>query len=137
MNVFNEEKTLFIEPKESCLNDVNILSIHPNKISWLTFFQKETINKCIIQNVPSSYLNSNCLFYILQILKPNGQAEVYVYQPISVMQSLDASELEANAKLAGFTNIIIDDYETVIKDENKIIKQNTIKITMKKQEKNK
>lgn len=135
MNGNNEEKILIIEPKEMFINDENTLAIHPNKISWLNSFQKEIITKCIIQNVASSLLNSKCFFNISQILKPNGQVEIYVYQPISVMQSLDASELEANAKLAGFTNIIQSDYETIIKDDNKVIKQSTIKLTMTKQEK--
>ncbi len=36
---------------------------------------------------------------------------VIISQPLSVMQSYDAKQVEANLKLAGFDRITIEDYE--------------------------
>jgi hypothetical protein len=65
-----------------------------------------------------------------KILKPNSIVEVFVDQPISVMQALDASEIEANAKLAGFVDIQQHEIEYFVKDGDKDIKIKTLKMSM-------
>ena len=42
---------------------------------------------------------------ILSSLKPNGTVSVLICEPIAVMQPYEARMIEANAKLAGFTDI--------------------------------
>ena len=42
-------------------------------------------------------------------MKVGGQVEIIVYQPVAVMQFYDAKQLEANALLAGFAGVKIND----------------------------
>ncbi len=131
----SSNRVLYIDPKDQHLTEENIFAIHPNKINWLASMQKETFDKAVIQNVPSAGLTSIGFFNISQTIKQGGVVEVYVSQPISVMQSLDASEIEANAKLAGFVDIKQSEYEKFVKDGEKDVKFSTIKVTMVRQEK--
>ena len=65
-----------------------------------------------------------------KILKPNCIVEVYIDRPISVMQALDASEIEANAKLAGFVDIQQHEIKYLVKDGDRDIKVKTMKMRM-------
>ena len=65
-------------------------------------------------------------------MKPSSVCEVVIYQPISVMQDYDAKQIEANAKLAGFTNFQTKDYE--YKVDNKKVK--TLLVTFERAAKN-
>ena len=125
-----KEKVLYIDIKNQHLEDEHTFAIHPAKFSWLSYFQKETFDRAVIQNVPNSYIKSLSLFYVAQCVKINGIVDIYVDQPISVMQDLDASEVEANAKLAGFSDIQQAIFEKWIKQGDQDIKFSTIKISM-------
>lgn len=125
-----KEKILYVDIKSQHLEDENSLAIHPSKINWLSCFTKETFDRAIVQNVPNSFIKSLGLFYLAQVVKINGIVDIYVDQPISVMQDLDASEIEANAKLAGFSDVQQSNYEKWIQENEKDIKISTIKITM-------
>ena len=51
------------------------------------------------------YIRPSALLGILSSLKPNGRVSVTLCEPIAVMQPYEARMIEANAKLAGFTDI--------------------------------
>jgi hypothetical protein len=51
------------------------------------------------------------------------------------MQSLDAGEIEANAKLAGLTDVQQSDYEKWVTQGDKDVKLSTIKLSMIRPEK--
>ena len=124
------EKVLYIDSKDDHLDDTNAFCVHPLKTGWLGLIQKESFDRAVILNVPSTNIKAISLFNIAQAVKENGIVEVYVDQPISVMQSLDASEIEASAKLAGLTDIKQSDFEKWTREGDKDVKTSTIKITM-------
>ncbi len=129
------EKVLCIDSKDNHITNDNILAIHPSKIKWLANFEKETFDKAVIQNVSSDYLKPINIFYIAQSLKQNGVLEIYVDQQIKVMQELDASEIETNAKLAGFAGFEQQPFERWVKKGNQQVKISTIKVSMVRPEK--
>jgi len=131
----SEQKFLYVDPKDLRLDDEDSFSVHPSKLSWLSSFENAIFDTAIIRNVPSSSLKSLCFFYIAKVVKPNGIVDVYVDQPISVMQSLDASEIEANAKLAGFVDFQQLNYEKWVREADGDKKFSTIRITMIRPEK--
>ncbi len=75
------------------------------------------------------------LFNILQVLKKNCTLEILVDQAITVMQDLDAAELETNAKLAGFSSVQQKKYERWVKEGEKDKLISTIKLTILRQKK--
>jgi len=89
----------------------------------------------VVRNTPSANIKSLGFFYLAKALKANSLLEIYVDQPITVMQSLDASELEANAKLAGFVDIQQHEIEYFVREKDKDVKLRTIKISMIRPEK--
>jgi hypothetical protein len=125
-----ETKTVIIDGKSQHLDDEDVLAIHPNKAHWLANFEKESFDKVVIMNSPTSALKSLAFFFMAKILKPSSILEVFVDQPISVMQALDASEIEANAKLAGFVDIQQHEIETFHKEGDKDIKVKSLKLSM-------
>jgi hypothetical protein len=131
----SEETTLIIDSKDTHLDKDYAFSLHPSKINFISKIQKESFENALIQNVPSSQLTSIGFFNIAQALKQNGRLEIIVDQPISVMQSLDAAEIEANAKLAGFVNIEQSDFEKLEQRDGKQVKSPTIKMSMTRPEK--
>jgi hypothetical protein len=122
--------TLIVDTKNQHLDDDTVYAIHPAKLQWLSFFEKESFDKVIVKSTPTSSLKSISFFFMGKILKPNSIVEVFVDQPISVMQALDASEIEANAKLAGFVDIQQHEIEYFVKDGDKDIKIKTLKMSM-------
>ena len=44
-------------------------------------------------------------------MKVNSKINIIICQPLSVMQSYDAKQVEANCRLAGFDGIETSDYE--------------------------
>lgn len=122
--------TLVVDSKDLHLEEENEFAIHPAKLQWLSFFEKESFDKVVIRNTPTASLKSISFFFMGKILKPSSIVEVYVDQPISVMQALDASEIEANAKLAGFVDIQQHEIEYFVREGEKDIKIKTMKMSM-------
>ena len=124
------QKVLIVDGKDQHLNEDNAFVIHPKKLSLANVIQKESFEKAIVKNTPSEYLKALGFFNIFQTLKQGGICEVYVDQPIAVMQAVEAEEIEANAKLGGFTSITKQDYEEWEKQGETDVKIQTIKLNM-------
>lgn len=124
------DKILYIDPLNQYESDKNILSIHPSKMHWLLKFEKGTFDKAIVKNTDLNYLKSISLFRIGQAVKKGGLVEVLVFQPISVMQDLDAAEVEANGKLAGFVDVTSSKFEYWEKQNGKDVKFSTTKVNL-------
>ena len=122
--------TLLVDAKDLHLDEEEVFAVHPNKLQWLSYFEKESFDNVIVKNTATSSLKSISFFFMGKILKPNCIVEVYIDQPISVMQALDASEIEANAKLAGFVDIQQHEIENFVKDGERDIKVKTMKMSM-------
>jgi hypothetical protein len=110
-----------IEPKED-----NIMYLLPSKLSSSKFLSHNTFDRATIKNTSVEKITSKGLMGILASLKPQGKINILVHQPIAVMLSYDAKQIEANLKLAGFEDIQINDIS--IKDEKtgKIIQTQSI-----------
>ena len=65
----------------------------------------EKFDSVDIRNVDVDDIRPSALLGILSSLRPNGTASVLICEPIAVMQPYEAKMIEANAKLAGFTDI--------------------------------
>ena len=121
--MLNDEKVLYVDGKDYHLDEDNAMVIHPNNLGMAHKFEKGIFDKAIIKNSPTSYLKSICFFNLARALKDEGILELYLAQPISVMQTIEIQEIEANALRGGFTGI----------DENgKDIKLSNVKLTMMK-----
>ena len=126
------QKTLYIDSQNNHADEENCISIHPSHLNFMDAFDKGAFNKIIIQNSPSEYLKAKGLFNINRALKSGGICEIIVDQPIVVMQDLDAGEIEANCKLAGFEDINTESYTFSESVNGKEKKVQTLRLTMTK-----
>lgn len=106
--------------------------IHPDQLHWLESFQKEVFETAIIKNTPCYYLTQRIMYLINRVIKREGSVDVLLCQKISVLQDLDASEIENNAKLGGFVCIETSNHERFVKEDGKDVKKQTLLITMMK-----
>ena len=85
--------------------DEGIFYLLPSEMSKSGLLNPEKFDSCTIQNVDVDDIRPSALLGILSSLKPNGTVTVVICEPIAVMQPYEARMIEANAKLAGFTDI--------------------------------
>ena len=93
------DKTDNLEKKE------NVFFVTPERLYQLKVVSSDSFYKATIRNCPVSFLTSFNLQYIYNSLKKSASAIIYIDQPILVMQDYDKQTIQANATLAGFTNI--------------------------------
>jgi hypothetical protein len=125
-----EERILYVDAQDHHASESNVLALHPSKLSFLSLVQNGAFDRAVIQNVATSELSSLGFFYIGNALKKEALLEVLVHQPIAVMQSLEAEEIEAVAKLAGYSDIKISPFQIISKQGGKDTKFSTVKLTM-------
>ena len=85
--------------------DEGIFYLLPSEMSKSGLLNPEKFDSCEIRNVDVDDIRPSALLGILSSLKPNGTVSVLICEPIAVMQPYEAKMIEANAKLAGFTDI--------------------------------
>ena len=124
---------LYVDSQDSHEKEKNAMVITPSHLNLADAFQKEVFDKIIIQNSKSDYLTGKGFFNLWRTLKSGGVCEVIVEQPITVMQQLDAGEIEANGKLGGFNNIETTPYETYVNRKGQQTKFSTLKLIMHKE----
>ena len=122
------KRILYVDPKDNHEKENNCLVIHPSHLNMADTFESNTFDKIYINNTKTELLRAKGFFNLAKCLKPKGQLEIIVDQPIAVMQNLDAGEIEANAKLGGFINITNENCTI----NNNGTKLSTIKIKMMK-----
>ena len=126
------QRTLYVDALDNHSEEDNCLSIHPAHLNCVDAFDKNEFNKIVIKNSPSEFLKAKGLFNIYRTLKDGGVLEIIVDQPIYVMQELDAGEIEANCKLAGFDDVSTQSYSYIENINGKEKKVQTLKLTMTK-----
>ena len=126
------EKTLYVDAIDNHADEENCISIHPSHLNFVNAFDKGAFNKILIKNSPSEFLKAKGLFYIYRTLVDGGVCEIIVDQPIYVMQELDAGEIEANCKLAGFDDVSIQSHSFIENVNGNEKKVQTLKLTMVK-----
>ena len=122
------KRILYVDPKDNHDKEDNCLVIHPSHLNMADTFQANTFDKIFINNTKTELLRAKGFFNLAKSLKSKGALEIIVDQPIAVMQNLDAGEIEANAKLGGFTDITTESYEI----NNNGTKLSTLRIKMTK-----
>ena len=85
--------------------DEGIFYLLPSEMSKSGLLNPEKFDSCEIRNVDVDDIRPSALLGILSSLKPNGRVAVTLCEPIAVMQPYEAKMIEANARLAGFTDI--------------------------------
>ena len=85
--------------------DEGIFYLLPSEMSKSGLLNPEKFDSVEIRNVDVDDIRPSALLGILSSLKPNGKVSVTLCEPIAVMQPYEARMVEANAKLAGFTDI--------------------------------
>ena len=122
------KRILYVDPKNQHEKEDNCLVIHPAHLNKADTFEVNTFDKIFINNTKTELLRAKGFFNLARCLKPKGTLEIIVDQPIAVMQNLDAGEIEANAKLGGFTDISTVNHQI----NNNGTKLTTLKISMVK-----
>ena len=96
---------LIVDRKDDLENKENIFFVTPERLYQLKVVSSESFYKATIKNCPIDFLSSFNLQYLFNSLKKNASATIFIDQPILVMQDYDKQTIQANATLAGFTNI--------------------------------
>ena len=85
--------------------DEGIFYLLPSEMSKSGLLNPEKFDSVEIRNVNVDDIRPSALLGIFSSLRPNGTASVLICEPIAVMQPYEAKMIEANAKLAGFSDI--------------------------------
>ena len=96
---------LIVDKKDDLENNSNIFFVAPERLNQLKLVTSNVFYKAAIKNCPANFLSSFNLQYIYNSLKPGASCTIFIDQPIAVMQDYDKQTIQANATLAGFTNI--------------------------------
>ena len=124
------EKLLIIDSIDSHDGEDGVMVVHPAHLNAVENFAKASFDRCIINHSPAQYLRAIALFNIAKCLKSESICEIIVYQPLSVLQDLDASQIEAYARLAGFKDIREESYNGVENIRGRDRKVSTLKLSM-------
>ncbi len=123
-----ENFTLAIDSINDYSDSQNVFHIHPQKIQQVECLAEGFFEGAVIKNTATDVITSKNLFNIYKALKPNKSLEIYLDQPILVMQEFDVKQIESNAKLAGFNNISVK--QSTVNSNGKVTK--TMLITLVK-----
>jgi hypothetical protein len=123
-----ENFTLAIDSVNDYSDSQNIFHIHPQKIQQTECLAEGFFEGAVVKNTATDVLTSKNLFNIYKVLKSNKSLEIYLDQPILVMQEFDVKQIESNAKLAGFNNISVK--QSSVNSNGKVTK--TMLITLVK-----
>ena len=104
----SENENELIVGKEP-INGDNIMYILPDNLQSIKFIESNIFDSAIIKDCKVSLITTLSLSYIFRAMKPEGRVEIIISQPVSLMQSLDSKQIEANAEHVGFENISIED----------------------------
>ena len=129
-----EKLVLIVDSEDVYREDLSVYYVHPQRLSSVKYLNDKSFDEVIIKNSNVDFLTSMNFNYVLRKMKINAPFSVIVSQPLSVMQSYDAKQVEANAKLAGFDKIEISDYEFT--DEKSNAKVKTLSVNGERPEKN-
>lgn len=124
--------TLVIDSNDVYQQDLSVFYIHPARLSHISYLTDKIFDEVVVKNSSVENLSSMNLNYVLKKMKVDAPLEIIVYQPLSVMQSYDAKQIEANAKLAGYDKIETTEVEVEV---NKV-KTKTLRVAAVRPERN-
>ena len=103
------EYELIIDSEDTYKDLDNISYIHPSHLSMIKSLSSNQYSRVSIKNTHVDDITPYVLLNLYGKVKVDCQIEIIVYQPVAVMQFYDAKQLEANALLAGFADVKIND----------------------------
>ena len=103
------EYELIIDSEDTYKDLDNISYIHPSHLSMIKSLSSNQYSRVSIKNTHVDDITPYVLLNLYGKVKVDCQIEIIVYQPVAVMQFYDAKQLEANALLAGFSDVKIND----------------------------
>ena len=122
-----ENFNLAIDSVNDYSDSQNTFHVNPNKINQVECLAESFFDEVVVKNTPTDLLSSKNLFNIYKTLKPNKTCQIYLDQPISVMQDFDSKQIESNAKLSGFNNVSVK--STKLNNNGTVIKTQLITLT--------
>lgn len=103
---------LVIDSEDKYLdNPESVIYFNKKRILQVNNLRDRTFDSVLIKNSSVEDVSSLALKYIIKTMKVDAKLTVIIGNPLTVMQPYDAKQVEANAVLAGFTEIEIIDYE--------------------------
>ena len=126
----SEKFELIVDIKDDLENKDNIFFVTPERLYQIKIVIPNSFTKATIKNCPVNFLTSFNLQYLYNTLKQNASCTIFIDQPIAVMQDYDKQTIQANATLAGFTNIKTSTAN--IMSEKLKTKMETITVILKK-----
>lgn len=107
-----------------------VFHIHPDQLMWLDKLASNSFLVCKVYNTSCSELTPRVFSGLHKIIKENGCVDILVHQKLSVLQELDAQEIEFNAKLAGFVCVETSDFERFENVDGKDVRFRSLIVTM-------
>ena len=128
-----KQEELIIDSEDTYKDLDNISYIHPSHLNMIKSISNNQFTSVSIKNSSVDDISAYALMNLFGKVKTGAKVEMIIHQPISVMQEYDAKQLEANALLAGFADVKINDITYVDSKTQKKI--NTLSVTFVKPEK--
>ena len=122
-----EINELIIDSEDTYGGLDNIFYVHPSHLNTIKSLQNSQFTSVKIKNTPVDDITPYFLLNLFTKMKVGANAEIIIFEPVSVMQVYDARQVEANAKLAGFANIKVEERNFVDSVSQK--KSNTLCVT--------
>jgi hypothetical protein len=126
----NENMDLIIDNEDTYGDFDDVYYVNYSRIGYLKYLSQNRFNSANVKNCPVDYLTPFNMIQIYATLKVGATLEVTVSEPLDVMKIYDAKQIEANAKLAGFENIFIN--EATYVDDKTQEKEETYRVTCTK-----
>lgn len=103
--------TLMVDTNDVYEESDELYYVNPKRIKTIIPLNSNIFSQATVKNVPVDQLTAVNLNIILKKLNYECGIDVIINQPLSIMLKYDAKQVEANLKMAGFTNVSINDYE--------------------------
>ena len=107
------ELDLIIDNVDNYKRLKNVFFLDADRISLLKCLSDNRFSSCLIRNTTTESLTTINLSFLNQKLIVDSRCEIIIDQPIKLLQIHDARQIEANAKLAGFSDFKIEEQKLV------------------------
>jgi hypothetical protein len=123
---------LIVDCEDNYIDEPNIFYIPGPHIAELKCVRPNQFSSAKIINTDVDYLTSYALANLYTTLQTGAEVSIVISQPVAVMQEYDAKQVEANARLAGFTDIGVN--STSYTDPKSKREIDTTEVVLKKTE---
>ena len=129
------QNELIIDSEDTYKDIDNIFYVHPSHLNMLKSISNNQFTSVSIKNSSVDDISAYALMNLYGKLKTGAKVEMIIYQPITVMQSLDSKQIEAHCEHVGFEDISSEN--TMYTSEKNNIQYPTISVVCYKPSANK